>query len=99
MARDTIRLDAGADSLISIVSLLLLLTACFLVIEPFIPIVGWAAVMAVALFPPYVKLRSLLNGHRKTAAALLMLGLILAFLLPVFALSETLIGGIRALAK
>jgi predicted PurR-regulated permease PerM len=99
VARDTVLLDAGVERLIRIGSLLLLLTACFLVVEPFIPIVAWAAVMAVALFPPYVSLRSLLSGRRKTAAALMMIGLILAFLVPVFALSETLIGGIRQLAK
>ena len=99
MARDTVLLDAGVERLIRLGALLLLLTACFLVVQPFIPIVAWAAIMAVALFPAYATLREWLNGRGKTAATLLMLGLLLAFLAPVFALSETLIGGIKQLSS
>jgi predicted PurR-regulated permease PerM len=95
MSRDTVLMDAGVERLIRIGALLLLLTACFLVVEPFIPIVAWAAVMAVALYPAYSKLREWMNGRGKTAATVLMLGLLIAFLAPVIALSETLIGGIR----
>ena len=95
MSRDTILMDVGVERLIRIGSLALLLTACFLVVKPFIPIVAWAAIMAVALFPAYAKLRDWMHGRGKTAATVLILGLLFAFLAPVFALSETLIGGIR----
>ena len=56
----------------------IILVWCFRIIEPFITIVTWAAVIAVSMYKPFLKLKSLVGGSSKLALTLFtLLGLAL----------------------
>jgi len=77
--------------------LVLLVTACLFILRPFLALVAWGIVIAIAVYPAYRKLRALL-GDRGTMAAVLCTLLFLAILIvPVALLTETMIEGIQTL--
>jgi len=78
--------------------LLLLGVACFLVVQPFLTVIGWAVIMTMALHPVFARLSAALGDHRRSSAALLTLLLLGALIAPAVALSETLVSGVRTLA-
>ena len=53
--------------------LLLLATWCFMIIRPFIEPVMWGVIIAVAIYPLFVKLRSAMGGRNKLAAVVFTL--------------------------
>jgi predicted PurR-regulated permease PerM len=78
---------------------ILLATACFLILKPFIPLVTWGIIIAVAAYPRFQKLQRVLGG-RGTLFAILFSVVLLAFLiLPMVSLAETLIDGVQTLAS
>jgi predicted PurR-regulated permease PerM len=77
--------------------LALLLTACLLILRPFLPLVAWGIIIAIAVYPAYRKFRSLL-GERGTLAAVLGTLLFLAVLIvPVALLTQTTIESVQTL--
>ena len=50
--------------------LVLLVTACLLILHPFIPLVTWGIIIAVAAYPGFQKLQRLLGGRPILAAVL-----------------------------
>lgn len=78
-------------------ALLLLLAGCLVVLAPFAAIIGWAVVIAVALDPTYERLCDRIDGRRKLAAALVVMLLLLALIIPGVALSETFVTGVSNL--
>lgn len=71
--------------------LLLLATWCFKIITPFIVPVIWGVIIAVAIFPLFVKLKSVLGGNNKLASAIYTL-LALTFLItPTVMISNSVI--------
>ncbi len=98
MAEPTTFSSRGAEIAIRIAFLALLVGWCFVIVWPFIGIIGWAIVMAVALYPTFDRLRVALGGRTKSAAVLLTIAFLLIFIVPAVVLSETLVSGIRTLA-
>jgi predicted PurR-regulated permease PerM len=98
MAEQTTLTGRGAELAIRIGLLALLVGWCFVIIRPFIGIIGWAVVMSVALYPTFDRLRALLGNRTKSAAALLTIVFLLVFIVPAVVLSETLVSGVRMLA-
>lgn len=78
--------------------LVLLATACLLVLKPFIPLVAWGIIIAIAVYPGYKKLRSLLGGRGTLAAVLGALLFLAVLIIPVALLTETTIEGVQNLA-
>jgi len=62
---------------------------CFLIFRPFLMLVVWGIVIAVALSPIFYRLESLLGGRRKLAGTLLILLGIGALLVPTLLVSES----------
>lgn len=85
------------DLAVRLVVLGLLLYLAFILIRPFITIAIWAIVLAVALYPTYERIKWLLGGRRKLAAALLTLLGLLILIGPVTWLVVGLIDSIRGL--
>ena len=98
MAEQTTLTGRGAEIAIRIGLLVLLVGWCFVIIRPFIGIIGWAVVMSVAMYPTFDRLRTLLGGHTKSAAALMTVVFLLVFIVPAMVLSETLVSGVQMLA-
>jgi len=72
--------------------LLMLLAAwCFMIVYPFIQLLMWGVIIAVAIYPLFIKLRSTLIGRNKLAAVIYTL-LALAFLItPALMISNSVI--------
>ena len=71
---DSSKRDSSLAALISIevairLGLLLILVAwCFMIVSPFVLPIMWGIIIAVAIFPLFAKLKSMLGGRNKLAA-------------------------------
>ena len=61
---------------IQLLSLALILVWCFYIIQPFISILVWAAVLATTLFPLHAKLRGILKNRNALSAVLITVGML-----------------------
>ena len=68
---------------------------CFLILEPFLLILAWAIVLAVALSPVFSWLESLLGGRRKLATMLFVLVGIAALVVPAILASESFLESLK----
>ena len=81
------------------VGLLILLTAaCLLILRPFLPLVAWGIIMAIAAYPAYRKLRNLLGERGKLAAVICSLLFLAVLLVPVALLARTMVDGAQTLS-
>jgi len=71
------------EQLIAISLLMLLLIGSFLVLQPFISALLWAALLCYATWPLFVRLNQRLQGRRNTTAALLCIALTTIVVVPV----------------
>ena len=60
-------------SFLQIGALLILLIWCFNIVRPFVGIVVWAVIIAVAVYPVHVSLTGKLGGREKLSASILVL--------------------------
>jgi len=75
----------------------LLAIACLLILLPFIPLIAWGIVMAVAAYPTFKKLQAVVGGRGGLAAALFTLLLLAILILPVLLLARSMVEGVQAL--
>ena len=66
---------------------------CFLIIKPFVPMVLWAVIIAVAVRPFHGKFATALGGRGKLAASLITLAGLALVIIPVALFAESLVGG------
>ena len=75
----------------------LVLAWCLRILTPFVSIVAWGGIIAVAVYPPFRKLVDRLGGRKKLALALTFAIGIAIILGPVISLSTSLVHGSTAL--
>ncbi|MGI9627923.1 MAG: AI-2E family transporter [Longimicrobiales bacterium] len=75
----------------------LLVTACFVIVRPFMVILLWALILAVALSGVFEKLVGWVGGRRGLAAALLSVVAILLVVGPSYVLGGSLVESLRTL--
>ena len=78
--------------------LILLVGACVVILRPFIPLMLWGVVIAIAVYPGYRKLQNLLGGRSTLAAVVCTVFLSAVLLVPVLLLTGSLVEGMQALA-
>ncbi len=71
--------------------LLLLANWCYTIIQPFIMPIIWGVVIAVAVFPLFNKLKSVLGGRNKTAATIYTLVALTMLITPTILVTNSLI--------
>jgi len=86
-------------SFIQIGAVLLLLFWCFNIVRPFISIVAWGLIIAVALYPLHQSLSARLKSREKLAAAILTLAGLTIIIVPSWLLAESTIGGLKEVAS
>jgi predicted PurR-regulated permease PerM len=80
--------------------LLILLTyVCFLILRPFLPLVVWGIIIAIAIHPTYGKVKSRLGDRGKLAATLIAVALLSALIIPAILLTGTLAEGVHTIAS
>jgi predicted PurR-regulated permease PerM len=86
------------ESAIRISLLALLVLWCFNIIKPFILPVLWGAIMAVAIYPLFVKAYTAFGGRQKLTATLITVLTLAILIVPTVMLSGSLIESSKALA-
>ena len=77
---------------------ILLVVSCLLILRPFIPLIMWGVIIAIASYPTFQKMQRVLHGRGGLAAVLWTLLLLAVLILPIFLMGQSLIEGIRPLA-
>jgi len=90
-------LNRAVEVLIRVGLVVLLVAACFQILRPFLSLIAWAIVVAIAVYPGYRKLEHLLGGRGRLAAVLCSLILMAVLILPFGLLTGTLVGGVQSL--
>jgi predicted PurR-regulated permease PerM len=86
------------EAAIRIGLLFLLVLWCFYIVRPFILLVLWGTIIAVAVYPMFEKLQYILGGRQKLAATLMTLIAIAMLVIPSVMLSESAIDTTKTLA-
>ena len=79
------------EAAIRLVMLLMLAYWCFLLIRPFLVILLWAIIIAVAVFPLFCRLRAALGERNKLAATLYTLVALAILITPTYLVSNSMI--------
>ena len=74
-----------------------LIAWCFLIARPFLVPIVWGAIIAVAVFHGYERLKVIVGGQRVTAAVLITLLMLVLLVVPSILLGELLVSGARNL--
>ena len=77
----------------------LILMWCLKILTPFISLIAWGAIIAVAIHSPYLKLVEKLGGREKLTVTLIALVTIAVILIPVASLSTSMIEGATKLGN
>jgi predicted PurR-regulated permease PerM len=83
---------------IQLVALFALLSWCFEIVRPFIVLIIWALIVAIALYPVFSHLARALGDSKKIAATILVLLLISILVVPAVMLTDSLLTGAEMLA-
>lgn len=86
-------------SFLQIGALLILLIWCFNIVKPFVGIVVWAVIIAVAVFPVHASLTGKLGGREKLSASILVLIGLAIILVPTWILGESTLGGLQSVGQ
>ena len=83
----------GVDLAIRLSLLAVIVVSCFNIFRPFLTPVVWAIIIAVALFPVFVKLKKLVGGKNRLAGVIFIVVSLALILVPTWYLTESLIEG------
>ena len=90
-SNDKLFVARALEATIHIGLVVLLLYWCFKIGQPFIQIIVWGIIIAVAIHPGYNRLKSALIGRGRLAATLITLFALIVLLVPAYMLSGSLI--------
>lgn len=74
---------------LQITAVVLLVALCLWIVAPFITLIIWAVIIAVAIFPAHQKLAAALGGREKLSAAVLVLVGLLILVVPTWLMTES----------
>ncbi len=95
-AYDKAQVNRALEASIHIGLAFLLATACLLILRPFMPLLAWGIIIAVAAYPAFKRLQKLMGGRGVVAAVVFTLALLAVLILPVFLLAGSLIDGVES---
>ena len=82
-------------SFIQIAAVALLVVSCFRIVAPFLSIVVWGMIIAVALYPVHVKLAGSLGGREKLSATIFVFLGLMILLVPVYTLTDSSVAALK----
>jgi predicted PurR-regulated permease PerM len=90
-------LDRAIDVSIHVGLVILLATACFLILRPFLLLIAWGIIIAIAIYPGYWKLQLVLGGRTIAATLFVTLVLLAVLIVPVALLARTLVDAVQTM--
>lgn len=91
-------IENSVAAAIQIGLLLLMAMWCIKILSPFIGIIAWSAIIAVAVYPMHCKLAGLLGGRKKSSVAIIVLIGLSILLVPTWTLTGSSIDTAKKLA-
>ena len=88
----------AVEASINIGLVALLAAVCLLILAPFVPIIAWGIIIAVASYPTLGRLQIALQGRGGWAAAIWTVLLLAVLIVPVVLLATSTVEGARSLA-
>jgi predicted PurR-regulated permease PerM len=85
-------------SFIQIAALVILVSYSLAIVGPFVSLVVWGLVLAVAIFPMHLKMTSALGGNEKLAATIMILIGVVIVVVPGWLVTKSVISSIMAFA-
>jgi len=98
-AEDTVVLNRALEIAVRLGLLALLVAWCFQIVRPFLELVAWGLIIAVATYPVYRRLEAGLGERRGLAATLFTLILLAVLIGPTIMLAGTLVEGAHEFAS
>jgi predicted PurR-regulated permease PerM len=95
---ERVHLKRAVEVSIHVGLIFLLAAACFSILKPFIAVVAWGLVIAIAGYPGYCWLQKLLGGRSGFASILFTILLLSILIVPIALLARTLVEGFQTLA-
>jgi len=95
--QNTSAAEKAVDIAIRLSVLAFVIVFCFLILKPFIPLVVWGIILAVALYPVYEAVNAKLGDRRKLTAVILTIAALLIIILPGIHLAASSVDGIKAI--
>ena len=77
--------------------IVLIVAWCLQIVSPFISLLAWGMIIAISIYTPFLKLKSMLGGKNKLAAALVALIGVGVVLVPSWMFTESMIGSAQTL--
>ena len=97
IGRDSVE-TRGLDQVINVVLLMVLSATCFLILRPFLLLILWGIIIAIAVYPSFCRLRSWLGGRNGLAAIICSSVLLILFIAPIVLVTGSLIEGLQRVA-
>jgi len=88
--------DAMA-AFLQIAAVILLVALCLWIVAPFVTLIVWAVIIAVAVFPAHQKLAAALSGREKLSATILVLVGLLILVVPTWLMTESSVAAAKSL--
>jgi predicted PurR-regulated permease PerM len=92
------QVELAVEATIHIGLTILLIATCLLILLPFIPLITWGIIIAVAAYPGFQKLQVALRGRGALSAIVFTVVLLALLIVPMVLLVETLVDSVQALA-
>ncbi|HZR63956.1 MAG TPA: AI-2E family transporter [Terriglobales bacterium] len=92
-------MQRGLELAIHIGLLILLIGACIVILRPFIHLILWGIIIAIALYPGFKKLQRLFGGRDGLTAVVCTVLMLVVLIVPVVLLTGTVVQGIQTLAR
>ncbi|MDH3978448.1 MAG: AI-2E family transporter [Gammaproteobacteria bacterium] len=88
----------AVEAAIRIGVLFLIFSWCFQIARPFISIIVWGVIIAVAVFPLYERLKGRLGGRNKLSATMISLLLLILLVGPCVMISEIMVENVQSVS-
>jgi predicted PurR-regulated permease PerM len=89
-------LDRAIDVSINVGLLIVLTMVCYLILRPFLLLVVWGIIIAIAIYPAYRKITKLLGGRGTFAAVTVTIVMLAILIVPSILLTGTLVEGAQS---
>ena len=90
-------IERAVELVVHIGLLVLLAAVCFLILRPFIPIIAWGIIIAIAAYPAFRKLQSVLGNRGGLAAAVITIFLLSIVIVPAALFGRSLVSTVQEL--
>ncbi len=95
MTKDKAHVKQALETSIDVGLVFLLVTICFVILRPFLLLIAWGTIIAVAAYPTFQKLRHLMRERGTLAAVVFTLILLAILILPIVLMGQSLFEGIQ----